>query len=100
MATARRSPAAPRRAERLEVRCTAELKELLQRAAALHGQTVSDFLVASARQAAEQAVREHDVITLSARDSRALVEALLNPPEPSPRLRQAVERYQTVMTGQ
>jgi uncharacterized protein (DUF1778 family) len=82
----------PRR-ERLEVRCTPEQKELLQHAARLQGQTLSDFLLGSAARAAEQAIREYEVMTLSARDSRSFVEALLNPPPPAERLRRASAHY-------
>lgn len=37
--------------------------------------------------AAEQTIRSHEVITLSARDSLLFVEALLNPPAPNDALR-------------
>jgi uncharacterized protein (DUF1778 family) len=79
--------------ERLEARVSAEQKALLQRAADLQGRTLSDFIIGSAQQAAEEIIREHMVITLTAQDSRAFVEALLNPPAPNERLRAAAARY-------
>lgn len=81
------------RRERLEARCSAEQKRLLERAAGLRGQTLSEFVVGSASREAEQAIREHEIITLSAEDSRAFVAALLNPPEPTAYLRAALARY-------
>ncbi|HZB94937.1 MAG TPA: DUF1778 domain-containing protein [Herpetosiphonaceae bacterium] len=48
----------------------------------------------SARRRPEELIREHEVIRLSARDSLAFVEALLNPPPPSPHIRALAERYQ------
>ena len=99
------SPVQPARSarknERLEVRVSAAQKALVQEAAALQGRTVSEFVASSVQQAAEQAIREHKVITLTAEDSRAFAEALLAPPAPNERLRALAERYRrTTVTGQ
>lgn len=91
----------PRRAairrERFGARLTPEQKALIARAAHLYGQSVSQFVIASAQRAAEQAIREHEVMTLSARDSRAVMEALLHPEPAGPWLRSAAERYQAAL---
>jgi uncharacterized protein (DUF1778 family) len=79
--------------ERLEARVSAEQKALLQRAADLMGRSLSDFIVGSAQRAAEEVIREHTIVMLTAQDSRAFVEALLNPPDASERLRAAAARY-------
>lgn len=89
-----------RKSERLETRVTRGQKELVQQAAALQGRSLTDFVSASVQQAAEQTIREHTVITLSARDSHAVMEALLNPEPAGPWLRQAAERYKTIMGDQ
>ncbi len=89
---------APKR-ERLEARVSAEQKEVLQRAAALHGQSLSDFVISRAFQAAQEAIREHDIITLTARDSQLFVETLLNPPAPGAKLRAAAARYSREILG-
>lgn len=81
------------RTARLEARITAEQKSLLLAAAALTGRSLSDFVVESAQAAAARTVREHEVMTLSSRDRRRFVAALLKPPAPTPRLRKAVRRY-------
>jgi uncharacterized protein (DUF1778 family) len=78
-------------------RLSPEQKALFEQAAALHNQSLSQFVISSAERAAEQVIREHEVLTLSARDSRALMEALLHPEPPGPWLRQAVERYKKFM---
>ena len=85
---------------RFAARVSAEQKEILERAAALRDQPLSQFVMSSALRAAEQAIREHEVITLSAEDSRALMEALLHPEPAGLRLRQAAERYKAVMGDQ
>src|SRR5687768_9754268 len=87
------------KSERLEARVTQEQKELLQRAAELQGQSLTDFVVASAQRAAEATVREHNVITLTARDSRAFAEAILNPGEANEALRTAFARHDHDVTS-
>jgi uncharacterized protein (DUF1778 family) len=85
--------------ERLEARITAEQKELFQRAADLSGRSLTDFVVASVQEAAQEVVRRHDVIVLSPRDSLRFVDALLDPPEPNERLRAAARRHRA-FTGE
>ena len=84
--------ASPRR-ERLEARITPEQKALFQRAAALSGQTLTEFVVETLEAAAEETVRTREVIKLSPRDSILFVETLLNPPGPNDALRAAFERH-------
>lgn len=88
------------RTERIEMRCSAEQKELLEHAASLQGQTVTEFVLTSARQAAEQTVRDYDVLHLTLRDARAFVDTILDPPPPAPRLLQAMEHHKAVLGGQ
>jgi uncharacterized protein (DUF1778 family) len=90
----------PRAVERLVARVSTEQKELMQRAAALEGQTLTHFVMTSAQRAAEQTIREHEVLVLTPRESRQFVEALLNPPAPNVALRAAARHYQTVTAEQ
>jgi uncharacterized protein (DUF1778 family) len=81
------------RAERLEARVTAEQKRLIERAAALQGRTVTDFVLTSVQDAARRAIEEHHRLVLSVRDGEAFVDALLNPQPVNDRLRDTVRRY-------
>jgi uncharacterized protein (DUF1778 family) len=81
------------RAQRLETRVTQEQKTLIERAAALQGRTVTDFVLTSVQDAARRAIEEHRQLELSVRDSEAFVEALLNPKPVDDRLRETVRRY-------
>jgi len=81
------------RAERLEARVTAEQKRLIERAAALQGRSVTDFVLTSVQDAARRAIEEHHQLSLSVRDSEAFVDALLNPIPVNDRLRDTVRRY-------
>jgi uncharacterized protein (DUF1778 family) len=81
------------RAQRLETRVTAEQKILIERAAALQGRTVTDFVLTSVQDAAHKAIEAHRQLELSVRDSEAFVTALLNPKPINDRLRDTVRRY-------
>ena len=84
---------ARRRGERLEARVTAEQKALIEHAAALEGRSITDFVLTSVQDAAKRAIAEHEVIQLSVKDSKAFVEALLNPREPSKKMRERAAAY-------
>lgn len=81
------------RGERLETRVTADQKTLIERAAALQGRTLTDFVLTSVQDAARRAIEEHQRLDLSIRDSQAFVQALINPKPVNDRLRETVRRY-------
>jgi uncharacterized protein (DUF1778 family) len=78
---------------RLEARVTLEQKDVLSKAAALLGRSLTDFVVTSAYETAARTIREHQTMVLTERDRKIFVNALLNPPAPGPRLRKAARRY-------
>jgi uncharacterized protein (DUF1778 family) len=84
------------RSARLEARITADQKALFQRAAALTGRSLTDFVVSSAQEIAARLVREQQVMALSDRDRKAFVAALLKPTGPGPRLRKAARQYNKI----
>jgi uncharacterized protein (DUF1778 family) len=82
------------RSARLEARVSPEQKTMLQEAALLSGRTLSEFVVASAQEAAAKIIQEHHTIRLSRAEQIAFVTALLEEPqEPNARLRQAAAKY-------
>jgi len=85
------------RGARLEARISVEQKTVLQQAAALSGRTLSEFVVASAQEAASRVIHEHETIRLSRAEQIAFVSALLNPPPSSARLRKAAAAYRKQM---
>jgi len=86
-----------RKGSRLEARISAEDKEFLKRAADLQGCSLTEFVVRSAQEAARKAVKEHQIMSLTARDTEAFVKALLTPPAPGKKLKRAAVRYKKVM---
>ena len=82
------------RQARLNFRLAAELKELIEAAAAHRGQSVSDFAIATLVQSAHGVIHEQDVTVLSNRD-RDIFMALLDDADAKPNeaLKKATERY-------
>jgi len=83
----------PGRIERLGFRLDAETKDLVERAAHLTRRKVSDFCVTAIADAARQTIAEHETLALSDRDRKAFFAALIDPPEPSERLRRALAEH-------
>lgn len=81
------------RSERLEARVSSDQKDLFIRAAELQGRTLTDFVIASVHEAAVRALGDLQAIKLSEDESRAFADALLNPREPSARLKAAARQY-------
>jgi uncharacterized protein (DUF1778 family) len=81
------------RTSRLEARVAPETLTIVKRAAELQGQSVSEFVVAAAREAANRTIEETQIIRLSVADQRAFAEAVLNPPPPGEALRRAADSY-------
>lgn len=85
--------------DRMHLRLDARAKRKLERAAAYEEITVSEFVLANALAAAERIIDSHEKITLQAADWDAFYDALVNPPEPNERLREAARRYRERVGG-
>jgi uncharacterized protein (DUF1778 family) len=92
-----RTSRAPRKSERLVTRATPELKNLAQHAADLEGRSLTDFVAASVQVAAERTIREREVTRVSSDYARAFAAAILNPPTPNARAREAAAFFDTVL---
>ena len=78
---------------RLEARVSREIKEQWQKAAAIAGLTLTDFVIASVQAKAQEVIQQHQIIKLSVDDSKAFAEAILNPSQPNNALSSAASRY-------
>lgn len=81
------------RQERLEARITKSQKRLFEKAATLKGTSVSQFVIASAQEAAVRTLEGQQILKLGRRDQELFVRALLSPTSPGKRLRAAVARH-------
>jgi uncharacterized protein (DUF1778 family) len=88
-----------RKQQRLEARITPDQKRLIERAAELRGTTVTEFVVASAQQAAADTIKDFEVLTLRNQARKVFVNAILNPPFPNETARAAAPRYKSQLGG-
>ena len=79
--------------ERIDLRTSPEIKELIVRAAATAGLSLSAFLIASAQERAKELLAESESLTLSPRDWDSFFAALDNADKPRPRLEAATAEY-------
>lgn len=86
-------PPVPQAHERIDLRTTPEIKELIVRAASSAGMSVSAFLLGTAQERAKQILAEKEMITLTSRDWNAFAKALDNAEKPRPKLSAAIKRH-------
>jgi len=96
MTTAALTPDSPK-SERLEARVSPDFKQMVERAAALTGHTVTSFMLYALQSSALKAMKESALVTLSVKESLAVAKALVAPPAPNARLRAADARYRRLV---
>jgi uncharacterized protein (DUF1778 family) len=79
--------------ERIDLRTSPEIKELIVRAASTAGVSVSAFLLGAAQERAKQVLSEAELMTLSPRDWDAFFAALDHTDKPRPKLAAAMQRH-------
>ncbi len=81
------------RTARVEARIAPDVLAVVRRAAELQGRSISDFLVAAAKEAAYRAIEENQIIRLSVDDQQRFADLLLNPPAPVPAMDHAFKAH-------
>jgi len=81
-------PQAQTKEERIDLRTSREVKELIQRAAELLGTTMSAFIIHRSYDAAREVLAEQESLVLTDRERDQFLELLDSPPEPNPVLKQ------------
>src|SRR5450432_600080 len=92
IAMARPNTAEPR-THRLEARIAPKALDLIKRAAEAKGSSLSDFVVAAAREVAARELQEQNIIRLSAQEQRQFVALLLDPRKPNKSLKRAAAAH-------
>ena len=90
-------PQEPARTARIEARISPDALAMVKRAAQIQGRSISDFMTAAAQDAAHRTIEATQVIRVSLEDQRSFVEAILNPPEPTPALRRAFQHHRDLV---
>lgn len=79
---------------RFDTRLSGKQKEIFELAARLGGyKTLSEFILSSAQQQADQILERHRQILADEADRKTFFKALLQPPKPNANLKKAMARY-------
>jgi uncharacterized protein (DUF1778 family) len=78
---------------RLDVRMPSQLKELIQKAALIQGQSVSDFAVSILVDNARRVIQQNNRTVLSNRDRDIFLKVLDAEEKPNEALKKAAERF-------
>lgn len=76
----------------IQIRASAEVKAILNRAAALRGQKLSEFMLESSRRRAEEDLLDQRVFFLGPKDHEKFLAMLDAPPKPTKELRALFDR--------
>jgi uncharacterized protein (DUF1778 family) len=79
--------------DRITARIPHANRLIIERAAAVYGATLNQFIVQTALDRAGEILEREEVLRLSARDSQTFLAALENPPEPSAKLIEALKTH-------
>lgn len=85
------------RTTRIEARIAPESLAIVKRAAEIQGRSVSNFIVTAAREMANRAIAEAQIIQLSVDDQRAFADAILHPPAPNAAMLRAAKAYRELV---
>jgi uncharacterized protein (DUF1778 family) len=84
---------------RLDIRLRPDTKNLIQQAAQLRNETLTQFVVSTLSEAAEKVVAAHERTVLSDQDRNLFLKLLDAPPEPNSALKSAAKRYRKRKAG-
>jgi uncharacterized protein (DUF1778 family) len=79
--------------ERITARVPRSTRSVIERAAALYGATINQFIVQAAVERANEVLRSMETVKLSSRDAQLFMGALAKPPKPNKMLKDAVNAH-------
>ena len=82
---------------RLEARITEEQKQMMEQAAYLRGQNLTEFVVGVLSEVSMETIKNYAQLNLSDRDRAVFAEALLNPQPPSEKARSDARWYRQMV---
>lgn len=81
--------------DRLDLRVTAEFKEMVTHAASLAGTSMTSFVNEAILERATKTIEQHERIVLNSKARDRFLHALANPPAPNEALQKAAKKYAT-----
>lgn len=82
--------------QRIDLRLSDADKSMIEEAAAMTNQTITQFLVSSASERATEVIERHRRLLLNEASWNQVMDAIENPPQPAEKLRRAARRLQTM----
>ncbi|MCX5880370.1 MAG: DUF1778 domain-containing protein [Deltaproteobacteria bacterium] len=76
--------------DRITARVPHATRPIIERAAAIYGATINQFIVQAAVERANEVLQSAETINLSTRDAKTFLDALAKPPQPNEILLEAV----------
>lgn len=80
--------------QRIDLRLNEDDKHMIEEAAALTNQSISQFMVSTASERAAEVIDQHRRLLLNEESWNLVMEAITNPPAPNDRLKRAAKRLQ------
>ena len=80
--------------QRIDLRLTDDDKSMIEEAAAISNQSVSQFMLNSASQRAAEVIEQHRRVILHEESWMGVMDGLSNPPSPGEKLKSAAKRLQ------
>ena len=78
--------------QRIELRLNEDDKHMIEEAAAMTNQSISQFMVSTASERAAEVIDQHRRLLLNEESWNLVMDAIINPPAPNDRLKRAANR--------
>ena len=78
--------------QRIDLRLNEDDKHMIEEAAALTNQSISQFMVSTASERAAEVIDQHRRLLLNEESWNLVMDAIINPPAPNDRLKRAANR--------
>ncbi len=83
--------------DRITARAPHSTRAIIERAAAVYGATISQFVIQASVERANEVLHSMEMVKLSSQDARIFIDALTNPPTPNKRLQEAVRAHKKLV---
>lgn len=78
--------------QRIDLRLNEDDKYMIEEAAAMTNQSISQFMVSTASERAAEVIDQHRRLLLNEESWNLVMDAIINPPAPNDRLKRAANR--------
>lgn len=82
--------------QRIDLRLTDDDKSIIEEAAAMSNQSITQFMVSSASERAVKVIEQHRRLVLNEESRNLVMDAISNPPAPNDKLKRAADRLKSM----